>query len=135
MAEKPFTVDMLYDYVGESFHVARQDIPPSIRKKISQLLLDGYTPKEIARCICYYEEVRKGTLDLVYGIWFVPNVRAAAAAYFKQLELDQQNQATEAKKVVEYQDNNIIFNIKSLHHKKRKPKQLDVTDIDIEGDK
>ena len=65
--------------------------------------------------------------------WFVPNVKDAAAEYFRKLELDQQNQAAEAKKVVEYQDNNIIFNIKSLQHKKRNPKQLDITDVNIKG--
>ena len=43
--------------------------------------------------------------------------------------------AIEAKKIVEYQDNNIIFNIKSLQHKKRKPKQLDINDIDVKGDR
>ena len=91
--------------------------------------------KEIARCIVWYVEVFGGTIHPVYGLGIIPNIRETAAAYFKKLELDQQQQAIEAKKIVEYQDNNIIFNIKSLQHKKRKPKQLDINDIDVEGEK
>ena len=106
--------------------------------KILELMKDeDYVPmkaKEIARCICYYQEVEKRKLDPLYGIWFVPNIRDKAAEYFRKLELEQQNQAAEAKKVVEYQDNNIIFNIKSLQHKKRQPKQLDINDINVEGE-
>lgn len=107
-----------------------------MKKQISRYILeDRMTAKEIARCICYYQEVRGGVLDPLYGIWFIPNVKDEAARYFKQLELDQQNRTAEAKKVVEYQDNNIIFNIKSLEHKKRQPKQLDITSVNIKGGK
>lgn len=90
--------------------------------------------KEIARCVSYYIYQRKGKIDPLYGIWFVPNVREPAAEFFKKLELDRQRQQTEAKKVAEYQDNNIIFNIKSLPHKKRKPKQLDLSEVDVKGE-
>lgn len=113
-----------------------KSITPMISKQINKYILDyDMSFKEIARCVVWYVEVFGGTLNTVYGIGILPNIREQAAAYFKQLELDQQKQATEAKKVVEYQDNNIIFNIKSLQHKKRKPKQLDINDIDVKGDK
>jgi hypothetical protein len=64
----------------------------------------------------------------------IPNIRENAAKYFKQLELDQQKQLAEAQKIVEYQDNNIIFNIKSLKHQKRQPRQFNIEDIKVEGD-
>ena len=113
-----------------------KSITPMISKQINKYILDyDMSFKEIARCVVWYVEVFGGTLNTVYGIGILPNIREQAAAYFKQLELDQQKQATEAKKVVEYQDNNIIFNIKSLQHKKRKPKQLDINDIDVKGDR
>ena len=128
-----FTIADLYSFIRESFGV--QKVPETITKQVNRFSLNyNMSAKEIARCICYYQEVRKGVLDPVYGIWFVPNVKEQAAAYFRQLELDQQKQVTEAKKVAEYQDNNIIFNIKSLQHKKRQPKQLDITTVDIEGE-
>ena len=137
-----FTIADLYDFIKDSFQV--KEIPETIIKQINRYSLKyELSAKDIARCICYYEEVKKGVLDPLYGIWFVPNVKDAAAEYFRKLELDQQNQAAEAKKVVEYQDNNIIFNIKSLFyiifnikslkHKKRQPIQLDITNVDIEG--
>ena len=112
-----------------------QSIPPNFNKQINKFVLENdMTLKEIARCIDWYVEVRQCKIDPLYGLWFVPNVREQAEQYFKQLELDQQKQAIEAQKIVEYQDNNIIFNIKSLKHNKRKPKQLDINDINVEGD-
>ena len=133
MEDNQFTLLDLYKFVRESFNI--EEIPQTIIRQIQRFSLQNeMSAKEIARCICFYQEVRNGKLDPVYGIWFVPNVRAQAAEYFKKLELDQQKQAAEAKKVVEYQDNNIIFNIKSLQHKKRQPKQLDISEINIKGD-
>ena len=107
-------------------------INPMITKQINRYILEyNMSFKEIASCIVWYVDVFGGTLNTVYGIGIVPNVREQAAAYFKKLELDQQQQSIEAKKVVEYQDNNIIFNIKQLKHNKRNPKQLNIADIDI----
>ena len=107
-------------------------ITPMITKQINRYILEyNMSFKEIARCVVWYVDVFGGTLNTVYGIGIVPNVREQAAAYFKKLELDQQQQSIEAKKVVEYQDNNIIFNIKQLKHNERNPKQLNIADIDI----
>ena len=111
-------------------------ITPMITKQINRYILEyNMSFKEIARCVVWYVDVFGGTLNTVYGIGIVPNVREQAAAYFKKLELDQQQQSIEAKKVVEYQDNNIIFNIKQLKHNKRSTKKLNVADINIgDGD-
>ena len=131
--ENNFTIADLYSFIKDSFGI--KAIPQTIIKQINRFSLTyKMSAKEIARCICYYQEVKKCKLDPLYGIWFVPNVREQAAEYFRQLELDQQKQAIEAKKVAEYQDNNIIFNIKSLQHKKREPKQLDINSVNIKGD-
>jgi hypothetical protein len=128
-----FTLADLYDFIKESFGI--KEIPLTMIRQINRFSLDyNMSAKDIARCICYFQEVRNGILDPLYGIWFVPNIREQAAEYFKKLELDQQKRATEAKKVAEYQDNNIIFNIKSLQHKRRQPKQLDITTVRIKGE-
>lgn len=113
-----------------------QTITPMIARQINYLVLEKKMDfKEIARGICWYTEVAQKELSVLYGIKIVENFREQTAAYFKQLELDQQRQLSEAKKVVEYQDNNIIFNIKNLQHEQRKPrKQLDISQIDVEGD-
>ena len=111
-------------------------ITPMISRQINKFVLDyNMTYKEIARCIVWYTEVAKQTLEPLYGIGMIVNVREQTAAYFKQLELDQQSQRKVAEKVVQYQDNNIIFNIKSLKHKKKQPKQIDISQIDVKGDK
>ena len=67
----------------------------------------------------------------MYGLGMIPNIRELANQYFKQLELDQQRKQKEAEKVIEYQDNNIIFHIKSLKLNTKKPKQLDLNDIKV----
>ena len=110
-------------------------ITPMISKQINKFVLEyDMSFKEIARCIVWYVEVQGKELTSMYGLGILPNIREDAEKYFKKLELDQQAQQEEAQKIVEYQDNNIIFNIKSLKHKKRTPRQLDISDIDIKGD-
>ena len=110
-------------------------LPPVIRRQLSRLVLvEDFTFKEVARCIVYYVEVQKQTISPIYGIAFCSNIREYAANYFKQLELEQLKQRKEAQKIVEYQDNNIIFNINMLQNKKKKPKQLDISEIDTKGD-
>ena len=112
-----------------------KSITPMIRNQINKYILDyNMSFKEIARCIVWYVEVANGKMKPMYGIGIVPNIREESNAYFKKLELDRQNKAIEAKKIAEHQDNNIIFNIKSIQRKKRNPKQLDITSIDTKGD-
>lgn len=112
-----------------------ESITPMISKQINRFILEyDMTFKEIARCIVWYVEVNGGQLSTLYGLGIIPNIRENAAKYFKQLELDQQKQLAEAQKIVEYQDNNIIFNIKSLKHQKRQPRQFNIEDIKVEGD-
>jgi hypothetical protein len=89
-------------------------VTPLITKHIGELVvIYKMTWKEIARCLTYYVEVARGTLKVEYGIKTpCTSVREKADKYFKQLELDQHKQKGEAEKIVEYQANNIIFNIK-----------------------
>lgn len=112
-----------------------QSIPPNFNKQINKFVLENdMTLKEIARCIVWYVEVRQDKIDPLYGLWFVPNVREQAAQYFKKLELDQQRQAEQARKVIEIQDNNIIFNVNNVPRRKREPKKLDISEINVKGE-
>jgi hypothetical protein len=130
MAE--FTRNQLEQLICELVGV--KQITPLITKHINELCLQyKMTWKEIARCLTWYVEVAHRTISVEFGIKTIcTSVREKAEQYFKQLELDQQQQRAEAKKVVEYQENNIIFNIKSLKHQKRQPKQYDISDIDVD---
>ena len=130
---KEYTKDDLFQLVREVMGI--QEITPMILKQINRfVLLENMNFKDIARCIVWYTEVAGGTFQPMYGLGMIPNIKEQAMKYFKQLELDQQKQLAQAQKIVEYQDNNIIFNIGSLKHKKREPKQFNIEDIDIEGD-
>ena len=133
MASSPFTKQQLEDLIVEVMKI--KTITPTIRKQVNNyVLVDNMTYKEIARCIVWYDEVFHGKFEPIYGISFVPSVRDRAAEYFRNLEKQQKAQAEQAQRVVEYQENNIIFNIKSLEHKKRKAKQLDISEISVEGE-
>lgn len=133
MASKPYTKQDLDQLICEVMQL--KSITPTIQRQIGNfILIDNMTYKEIARCIVWYQEVFHGKFEPIYGLSFVPSVKDRAAQYFRQLEKQMKAQADQAKKVVEYQENNIIFNIQSLEHKKRKAKQLDVTEIQVEGE-
>ena len=129
----PFTRADLEQLICEVMGVAT--VTSTIKNQINRIVLnDNMSFKEIARCIVWYVEVMRKEISPIYGIAFVPNVFPQAAEYFRQLELEQIRKEEEAKKLVEYQENNIIFNIKSLEHKRRTPKQLNISEIVIEGD-
>lgn len=131
--EDNFTKNDLLEIIRDVMGI--ETITPMITRQINKFVLqDDMSFKEIARCIVYYVEVKGGVLDTMYGLGIIPNIREQAAKYFKQLELDQQKQLAQAQKIVEYQDNNIIFNIGSLKHKKRQPKQFNIQDVIVEGD-
>lgn len=128
---KIFTISDLYSFIKVNFNI--QEITPILNKQINNFILEkDMTPLEIARCIEYYLKALKQEYKSIYGISFVLNIREEAARYYKQLELDQKKKTIEAKRVVEYQDNNIIFNISAIPHQKRKPKQIDISNISIE---
>ena len=133
MADNNWTKQQLEELILEVMRL--KSITPTIRKQIGNyVLIDNMTYKEIARCIVWYDEVFHGKFEPIYGISFVPSVRDRAAEYFRNLEKQKKAQQEQAKKVAEYQENNIIFNIKSLEHKKRTPKQLDISEINVEGE-
>ena len=133
MADNNWTKQQLEELILEVMHL--KSITPTIRKQIGNyVLIDNMTYKDIARCIVWYDEVFHGKFEPIYGISFVPSVKDRAAEYFRNLEKQKKAQQEQAKKVAEYQENNIIFNIKSLEHKKRTPKQLDISEINVEGE-
>ena len=116
-----------------------ENLTPLIKKQIANMRLDlNMTYKEIGRCLIYYVEVLGKEFDNweLYGIGLIKNLREQANKYFEQLKLDQLKRQEEAKKLVKYQDNNIIFNIKDLQNlkKKRQPKQIDMSKIGTGGD-
>ena len=112
-------------------------ITPIIANQISRFVVTNkMSYLEIARCVDYYVEELGYEIKPEFGISFVLNIREQAAKYFKQLELDKQRQQQEADKVIKYQDNNIIINVKSykLLNKQKPPKTYDIGEIEIDDE-
>lgn len=131
MDNKTFTRKDLEDLIKDMMGIS--EITPMITAHINTLILNyDMSFKEIARCIVFYNEELGMSLSPVYGIKFVLNVREQAAKYFTQLELDKKSKEKEALKIAEYQENNIIINIKSFKHKKREPRKFNIADIKID---
>lgn len=122
-----YTRNDLLDLIRDIFKIT--EIPPMINKQILKCITEyNMNFKEIARCLVYIVEVKKVRLELQYGIASVLTFREDAGKYFHQLELDKQRQQAEAQKAIEIQGDIIKFTIKKSN-KKRKIKQLDMTDI------
>lgn len=135
MKNNEYTKEQLDQLIKELFGITQ--ITPTIQKQIANYVLAyDMSFKEIARCLVYYVEVEHGQLKPQYGIAIVLSVREHADKYFKKLELDQQKQKQESEKIKEYQENNVVFHIGALPETKRKAKQFDISEInvDIEGD-
>lgn len=124
----------LYVLIKDIFQVTA--VPPLISKQVNGYILDyNMSFKEIARCLVYWLEVRHQTFDIKYGIGIVPNIREEAAKYFRELEKQKEQQQQNAEKAVEFENNNIIFNIQTVQSHKRKLQQLDLNEIDLgDGD-
>lgn len=136
MKDKDFTLANLYDLILDIMQL--EQVTPIIKKQINRYILElGMTPLEIARCLTWYIDVEHGELKPQYGVAVVPNIREASAKYWQELIANAKKQEIEGKKVVTYQNNNILFNLKDVTFKRRKPKQLDIGSIvlDEEEDK
>lgn len=135
MENKPFTTkdceQLIKQYMGLK---PEEKLPVSIVNKLAGYYLnDGMTPKEVAQCIFYYVEVRKKPLDPLYGVWFVPNIKAEAALYFEKIRQQELIKQEEAKKFV--QDEEVtIFNIPAILNRKpsRKKQKLGFDKIKLE---
>lgn len=133
MGDKPFTKQQLEALVCDVMHI--KSITPTMRRQITNLVLvEKMTYLEIARCIVFYDEELHGKFEPIYGLSFVHAVRDRAAAHFARLAQEQQQQVEQAQKITEYQENNIVFNIHSLEHKRRQARQLDISEINVKGD-
>ena len=85
-------VNLIKDLTGET------KLSPMIQGQIQRYVLElGMSFKEIARCLVYWVEVKGQSLSPAYGIGIVPSIRKPAADYFKQLELEREEQVKQAK--------------------------------------
>ena len=136
MAEnKPYTVEDCENLIKDYLRIPRENkLPKSIQNKlVGYLLNDEMSPKEISQCIFFYVEVKKKPLDPLYGIWFIPNIRAEAALYFEKLRAEAAVKEAEAKKFTQ-EEEVITFNIPAILKRKpvRKKQGLSFDKINLE---
>ena len=127
----------LYNLIKDLFGVDK--VPIQIVKQVNSFIIDdGMNFKEIARCLVYWVEVRKQPLRPECGIAIVRSIKDQAAAYFHNLEKEKEEREKAARRVVEIQNNNIVYNIKKVKSQRRKIEQLDLSEIqigDVEDDR
>ena len=133
-----YTLTELESLVREVFKIAADEpFPLNIRKQINRYVLDDrMTYKEIGRCIYYYVQIKKKTIDLIYGISFVQYVKKDALAYFNKLDQQKQQQEEAAKKFTINSDAWVV-NVKEIikqSKKKQKRQQLSFDNIKLEED-
>lgn len=130
-ATHPVTREDLYELICEV--TGLNSVTPVIERQVFKYITElKMTYKEIARCIVWYVEVEGKKFDKsYYGIGVVPNIREQANKYFEKLKKDQEEKQRQAEEAAASSGNNIIFNISSLEHKRRKPKSFDISKIDV----
>ena len=116
-------------------------LPRSVNNQLNKFIVDkGYSPLDVARAVSYYVEVQGHKLDKIYGIWFVPDVIDDARKYFDDLAKRKAQKEAEALIIESTSaEDKLVYNvnIKKIAERKipRKLEQIDLTKIDISGDK
>lgn len=110
--------------------------PTTLSRQIAKYVLnENFTYKEIARSIYYYIEVKKGTYNDLYGIWFVGKYRSESARYWADLERRQAEKRRDAKKF-ETKGDTVVFNVRQILKGRQKPYRLEPLKFEdiVEGD-
>ncbi len=83
--------------------VSGKPLSSMIQNQISKYYQEGYTYKEIGRCIWYFYRINNNDIRKIdqYGIGIVPCVREQANAYYDNLKSKQEQQRIAAERVKE----------------------------------
>lgn len=121
----------LRTFLRDELKINEQDpFPQIIEKQIAKYILnDGFSYKEIARCVYYYIEEKKGSYNDLYGIWFVQRYRDQAARYWAEIEKRQAERREDAKKF-ETKGGTVVFNVQQILKNRTKPYRLEPLKFD-----
>ena len=127
----------LQAFIREELKLNPDDkFPTTLSRQIAKYVLnENFTYKEIARSIYYYIEVKKGTYNDLYGIWFVGKYRSESARYWADLERRQAEKRRDAKKF-ETKGDTVVFNVRQILKGRQKPYRLEPLKFEdiVEGD-
>ena len=135
MSNGEYGLPELKAFIREEFKINSDDpFPTTVDRQIAKYVLnENFTYKEIGRCIYYYIEVKKGTYNDLYGIWFVGKYRNESARYWADMERRQEEKRRDAKKF-ETKGDTVVFNVRQILKGRKKPYRLEPLKFDdIEG--
>ena len=89
------TLEELYELIEE---ISGNKVSSLVSNQITKFFQEGYTYKEIARCVNYYYDISKIEQ---YGIGIIPYFRKSANAYYNKLKEQQEKQISAAEQIKE----------------------------------
>ena len=137
MSNGEYGLPELKAFIREELKINSDDpFPTTVDRQIAKYVLnENFTYKEIGRCIYYYIEVKKGTYNDLYGIWFVGKYRNESARYWAEMERRQEEKRRDAKKF-ETKGDTVVFNVRQILKGRKKPYRLEPLKFEdiVEGD-
>lgn len=85
--------------------VTGKEVSSLVEQQIIKLCQDGYTYKEIGRCVWYFFKILNNDISKIdqYGIGIVRNIRNSANKYYEDLKIKQEKQKAAAERVKDQQ--------------------------------
>lgn len=135
LKEDNYGLPELKAFIREELKLNPDDpFPVTMDRQIAKYVLnDGFSYKEIGRGIFYYIEIKKGTYNDLYGIWFVGKYRKESARYWAELERKQEERRQDAKKF-ETKGDTVVFNVRQILKGRKKPYRLEPLKFDDIGE-
>lgn len=135
MSHERYGLPELKAFLREELKLNNDDAFPTIvERQIAKYVLNkGFSYKEIGRCVYYYIEVKKGSYNDLYGIWFVDKFRDQAARYWTEVERQQEERRQDAKKF-ETKGDTVVFNVQQILKSRKKPYRLEPLKFDDIGE-
>ena len=96
----------------EKFQLSQ--ITPLINEQLNQCAQAQMTADEIYNCIKYYSEVMNKTMDPIYGIWFVRNIRDQVKRYNANVEARDDQKLEQAEIVKQDKIKKYVINLKEM---------------------
>ena len=94
------TLEELYELIEE---ISGNKVSSLVSNQITRFFQEGYTYKEIARCVNYYYVILGNDISKIeqYGICIIPYFRKSANAYYNKLKEQQEKQISAAEQIKE----------------------------------
>lgn len=113
------TLEELYDIFKDATGC---ELTSMVKTQIKKLKSEGYTYKEIGRCIYYFYVIKQNDVSKIeqYGIGIVRNIRQEANSYYDNIAQRQKKQRDAAMQVKNSEIQEIVIQpVRRSFHRKR----------------